>query len=149
MDEGNTLREKSGDSNSYQAGDEINALKWNLVTKNAATRNYFKGLISLRAAHPAFRMEKASDVKSNVKFLKSSNDVIAYSINGSAVGDSWSLIVVIHNASSKSSTVSLPKKDNWNVVVDGKQAGIKVVKSLPSASQVQVPALSTMVIYTK
>lgn len=142
-------RSKSGDSNSYQAGDEINALKWNLVTKNATTRNYFKGLISLRAAHPAFRMEKASDVKSNVKFLKSSNDVIAYSINGSAVGDSWSLIVVIHNASSKSSTVSLPKKANWNVVVDGKQAGIKVVKSLPSASQVQVPALSTMVIYTK
>jgi pullulanase len=142
-------RSKSGDSNSYQSGDEINALKWNLVTKNATTRNYFKGLISLRAAHPAFRIEKASDVKSNVKFLKSSNDVIAYSINGSAVGDSWNSIVVIHNAASKSSTVALPKKANWNVVVDGKQAGLKVLKSLPNASQVQVPALSTMVIFTK
>jgi len=94
-------------------------------------------------------MEKASDVKANVKFLKSSSEVIAYSINGSAVGDSWNSIVVIHNAASKSSTVALPKKANWNVVVDGKQAGIKILRSLPSASQIQVPALSTMVIYTK
>ena len=32
-------RSKDGDSNSYQSGDEINSLKWNLVSKNATTRN--------------------------------------------------------------------------------------------------------------
>ncbi|MFM8844238.1 MAG: type I pullulanase, partial [Actinomycetota bacterium] len=72
-------RSKGGDSNSYQSGDEINSLKWNLVTKNADTRNYFKGLLKIRADHPALRMESAESVKKNLRFLKSSNDVIAYS----------------------------------------------------------------------
>ena len=142
-------RSKGGDSNSYQSGDEINSLKWNLVSKNATTRNYFKGIIDIRAAHPAFRMDKSTDVTSNLKFLKSSSDVIAYSINGSALGDSWSSIVVIHNSSTKATTVALPKKANWNVVVEGKQAGTKTLKTLTGASQVQIPAISTMVIYTK
>ncbi|MFM8751688.1 MAG: type I pullulanase, partial [Actinomycetota bacterium] len=95
-------RSKGGDSNSYQSGDEINSLKWNLVTKNADTRNYFKGLLKIRADHPALRMESAESVKKNLRFLKSSNDVIAYSLNGANVGDSWKTIVVIHNAGVKS-----------------------------------------------
>jgi type I pullulanase len=141
-------RSKGGDSNSYQSGDEINSLKWGLVTKNATTRKYFKGLLSLRAQHPAFRIEKASDVKAHLRFLKTSNEVIAYSINGSALGDSWKTIIVVHNAATKTSSIKLPKLANWNVVVEGKQAGVKTLRTISAASQIQVPALSTMVIYT-
>ena len=142
-------RSKSGDSNSYQSGDEINSLKWNLVTKNAATRNYFKGLLSIRAAHPAFRSDNTSALKSNLKFLKTSDDVIAYSLNGTQLGDTWKSIVVIHNSSKKNTTITLPNKANWNIVVDGTRAGTKILKTLPSTSSVQVPALSTMVLYVK
>ncbi|MFM8192689.1 MAG: type I pullulanase [Actinomycetota bacterium] len=142
-------RSKSGDSNSYQSGDEINSLKWNLVTKNAATRNYFKGLLSIRAAHPAFRSDNTSALKSNLKFLKTSDEVIAYSLNGAQLGDTWKSIVVIHNSSTKNTTITLPNKANWNIVVDGTRAGTKILKTLPSTSSVQVPALSTMLLYVK
>jgi len=141
-------RSKGGDSNSYQSGDEINSLKWGLVTKNATTRKYFKGLLSLRSQHPAFRIEKASDVKAHLRFLKTTNEVIAYSINGSALGDSWKTIIVVHNAATKTSSIKLPKQADWNVVVEGKQAGVKTLRTISAASQIQVPALSTMVIYT-
>jgi len=142
-------RSKSGDSNSYQSGDEINSLKWNLVTKNSATRNYFKGLLSIRAAHPAFRSDNTSALKSNLKFLKTSDDVIAYSLNGTQLGDTWKSIVVIHNSSKKNTSITLPNKANWNIVVDDTRAGTKILKTLPSTSSVQVPALSTMVLYVK
>ncbi|MFM8843933.1 MAG: alpha-1,6-glucosidase domain-containing protein, partial [Actinomycetota bacterium] len=142
-------RSKGGDSNSYQSGDEINSLKWNLVTKNADTRSYFKGLLKLRAAHPALRMDSAESVKRNLRFLKSSNDVIAYSLNGANVGDSWKTIVVIHNAGVKSTSVALPSKADWKIVVEGKRAGVSVLKSLSNSAAAQVPALSTMVLYLK
>lgn len=142
-------RSKGGDSNSYQSGDEVNSLKWNLVTKNADTRNYVKGLITLRAAHPAFRSDDAASVKSNLRFLKSPSDVIAYSLNGAKLGDSWSSIVVIHNAGTKSASITLPSKSDWNVVVEGKKAGTRVLRTLTGSSSAQVPALSTMVLYVK
>jgi pullulanase/glycogen debranching enzyme len=140
-------RSKGGDSNSYQSGDEVNALKWNLVTKNADTRNYFKGLLKLRAAHPAFRSNDAIAVKSNLRFLKSPGDVIAYSLNGDKLGDSWKTIIVIHNAGTKSTSIALPSKADWNIVVDGKKAGTSIIKSLINSSTAQIPALSTMVLY--
>ena len=61
-------RSKSGDGNSYQSGDAVNSLKWNLVATNSATRNYYKGLIALRKAHPALRISDAAVVKSSLKF---------------------------------------------------------------------------------
>ena len=140
-------RSKGGDSNSYQSGDEINSLKWNLITKNSDTREFFKGLLKLRAAHPAFRSDDASLVKSNLRFLKSPSDVIAYSLNGAKFGDSWKSIVVIHNTGTKSASITLPTKADWRIVVDGKKAGTRVLKNLSGASTVQVAALSTMVLY--
>ena len=142
-------RSKGGDSNSYQSGDEVNALKWDLVTKNADTRNYFKGLLRLRAAHPAFRSNDATLIKSNLRYLKSPGDVIAYSLNGAKFGDSWKSIVVLHNAGTKSALISLPSRGDWNVVVAGKRAGNSVIKTLRNSSSFQVPALSTVVLYLK
>jgi pullulanase len=142
-------RSKGGDSNSYQSGDEVNALKWNLVVKNSDTRNYFKGLLKLRAAHAAFRSSDAAIVKSNLQFLKSTSDVIAYSLNGAKFGDTWSSIVVIHNAGTKSISITLPIRADWNVVVEGKKAGTQVLRKLTAASSVQVSALSTTVLYLK
>ena len=141
-------RSKDGDSNSYKSSDKINALKWNLISKNSVTRNYFKGMLEIRAQHPAFRLSSTTDVKNNLKFLKTSDEVIAYSLKGSAVKDSWQSIVVIHNAKSASSKVTLPAKGNWNVVVEGSKAGVKTLRTIKNADVVEVRALSTMVLYS-
>lgn len=142
-------RTKGGDSNSYKSSDEVNSLKWNLVEKNSTTRNYLKGLLSLRASHPAFRIEGADKVRANLSFIKSPDDVIAYSLNGKNVGDSWSSIVVIHNAGTRPYEVSLPTTSDWNIVVDGERAGTEILRTITKTSVAEVPALTTMVLFTK
>jgi pullulanase/glycogen debranching enzyme len=142
-------RSKGGDSNSYQSGDEINSLKWNLTTKNATTRNYVKGLLKLRAEHPAFRISTTADLKSHFKFLKAPSEVIAYSINGNALNDSWGTIVVLHNAKTANVKISLPAKADWKVVVEGSKAGTSIIRSLKNSDSLEIKALSTMVLYSK
>jgi pullulanase len=140
------LRSKDGDSNSYKSSDEINSIKWNLASKNASTLSYFKGLISIRAAHPIFRMSSSAEVKKNLKFIQATTDLIAYSLNGKNMKDSWKTVVVIHNSSAKSKTVTLPNKGKWNVAVQGSAASTKSLGSF-NAGSVIAPGQSTLVIY--
>lgn len=100
------LRDKKGVHNSFCSPDEINAIDWNLKAKNIETYNYYKELIAMRKAHPAFRMGDAELVRENVRFLDTPELVVAYAINGEAVGDSWKQILVVLNAAKKPYTVA-------------------------------------------
>ena len=141
-------RTKNGDDNSYNSGDGPNALKYKQRVTNATTLNYVKGLLAIRKAHPAFRLSTASQVKSNLSFLTTGSTVIAYKLNGGAVGDKWSTIVVIHNSSKLAQSVTLPGgKATWKVVVQGDKAGVSTLSTLKLITKVSVPAKSTMVIY--
>ena len=139
------LRSKDGDSNSYKSSDAVNSIKWDLVTKNASTLAYFKGLIAIRSAHPVFRMNSAADVKKNLEFLQVAPDLIAYSLNGKNLKDSWKTVVVIHNSSSKNKTVTLPNKGKWNIAVQGSVASTKSLGSF-NAGSVTAPGQSTLVL---
>ena len=139
------LRSKNGDDNSYKSDDATNSLKWSTKLKYSATVNYYKGLIALRAAHPAFRMTSTADMKANIKFFKGTDTLIAYSINGKAVGDKAKTIVVIHNADSANVTFTLPNANTWNIVAKGSQIGTKTLQVL-KAGKVVVPGQSTMVL---
>ncbi|MEY4078560.1 MAG: hypothetical protein RIS80_329 [Actinomycetota bacterium] len=141
-------RTKNGDDNSYNSGDGPNALKYKQRVANATTLNYVKGLLAIRKSHPAFRMSTTSQVKSNLSFLTTGSTVIAYKLNGAAVGDKWSTIVVIHNSSKLTQSVTLPgAKATWKVVVQGDKAGVSTLSTLKLVTKVSVPAKSTMVIY--
>jgi pullulanase len=140
------MRSKGGNDNSYQSGDAVNALKWQMRESNGVVTNYFKGLLAIRKAHPAFRMSTAREVASNLKFIAAPSSVVAYSINGKAVRDSWSSIVVAHNPNAKAVIVKLPAKGDWSIVVAGASAGTKTISTLKNVSSVSVPAQSTLVL---
>jgi pullulanase len=140
------LRTKGGDSNSYKSPDSVNQLDWKRKAANINTVNYYKGLIQLRKAHPAFRMTTGGQIRSNLKFISTGETVIAYTINNKANGDSWKTIVVAHNADRASKTVKLPSSGTWKIVVNGTAAGTKVIKSFKGSS-IKVPALTSMVLY--
>jgi len=142
------VRSKNGNENSYNADDATNSLKWSTKVKYAATTKYYQGLFALRAAHPAFRMSTTAQVKANLKFLKTTNDVIAYTLNGKAVKDAASTIVVIHNPNPGSATVTLPNKKKWEIVVKGGVAGTKTIESI-TAGKVSVAGQTTMVLTQK
>ena len=139
------LRSKNDDENSYKSSDAVNSLKWSTKATNITTYKYFKGLIALRKAHPAFRMTTEAQVIKNVKFYTLPNSIIMYSLGGKSVGDKAASIVVIHNPNTTAQEVKLPKAGKWSVVVAGDQAGTKVISSGTMAS-INVAGQSTTVL---
>ena len=85
------LRTKGGEHNSFKSPDSVNKLKWSRKKQYIDVFNYYKGLISLRKAHPAFRMTTTKDINENLRFLEvNENSLVAFHISGNANDDSWS-----------------------------------------------------------
>ncbi|MDE5626494.1 MAG: DUF3372 domain-containing protein, partial [Candidatus Amulumruptor sp.] len=113
------FRDKKGVHNSYKSPDSINAIDWELKTRNASQFDYYRELIALRKAHPAFRMTKADEIARNLKFEDTRNTplLIDYTLNGRAVGDEWHTIRVAFNGSDEPRSIKVPKGE-WIVVAD-------------------------------
>ena len=87
----------------------------------------------------------------NLEFLDGTFGQIGWKINGKAVGDKWSSIVVLANSNpTKSATFYVPK-GTYNLVVDGTKAGVttlkKVVVTGKTYGKVSVPALTMLVMW--
>ncbi|MDR0420556.1 MAG: type I pullulanase [Prevotellaceae bacterium] len=90
-------RDKKGIHNTFNSPDEINQINWSNKAKYRDIFNYYKGLIALRKAYSAFRMNTASDVRKNLKFIKTDNCFIAFLIDGRANDNAWEDMIVILN----------------------------------------------------
>lgn len=107
------LRTKKGEENSYNLPDEINRIDWTLKKNNNGVFAFYRGLIALRKAHPAFRMKTARAVRDNLKFyeelgLPVAAPDIAYMLKGAEAGDSWNRIVVLINPRKTARKFALP-----------------------------------------
>lgn len=110
------FRDKKGVHNSYKSPDSINAIDWSLKAANAGQFNFYKELIALRKAHPAFRMTTAEEIAKNIVFDKTEvPNLISYSIKNNANGDSWKEIKLVFNGSNEACEVKVPKGE-WIVV---------------------------------
>ncbi len=145
------LRTKNFNHNSYNSTDEVNSLKWGQRITYASNVSYLKGLLSIRKAHKAFRIPEADSIVENLEFLDGTFGQIGYKINGKAVGDSWSSIVVLANSNQKKTASFDVPKGTYKLVVDANTAGTKTLKTIvvkgKSTGKVVVPALSMMVLY--
>lgn len=109
------LRTKNGVENSFDKGDIVNGIDWDLKTKNMASYQFIKSLVQIRRAHPAFRMQTAEQIATNINFENNQpSGIIAYTISGAAVGDTWKKIWVAYNGSQTPQTLTLPK-GTWKV----------------------------------
>ncbi|MCM1070076.1 MAG: type I pullulanase [[Clostridium] fimetarium] len=156
------FRDKKGVHNSYKSPDSINAIDWRLKHANADQFAYYRELIALRKAHPAFRMTSAGDVARHLRFEKVKGDnLIAYQLVDHANGDTAERIYVAFNGSDEARSVKLPKGE-WRVIAyDGRIAhegladadGLGGVVSAPGEAvvvkggrMVSVPAASALVL---
>ncbi len=125
------FRDKKGVHNSYKSPDTINAIDWSLKSTNADQFNYYKELIALRKAHPAFRMKSTEEIAKNIVFDKVKEpNLISYSIKNNANGDAWKEIKLIFNGSDQAREVKVSKGD-WIVIArDGeiKATGLDTTK---------------------
>jgi pullulanase len=110
-------RTKGGEHNSYNKPDSVNQINWDWKYQNKDLVEYYKGLISLRKAHPAFRMNTNEMVQKNLVFLPVNDpQLIAYQLNGQACNDQWKEIIVIFNGSEVEKKVDLPG-GTWKVAL--------------------------------
>lgn len=110
------LRSKKGVENSFESPDSINAIDWDLKSKNKDVFEYVKGLIKLRKEHPAFRMTKQEEIAAGIIFRSNLPEgLLSFTIDGKLSGDSWKTIQVFFNGSGKQQPIIIPK--NWNAAV--------------------------------
>ena len=142
------LRDKKGVHNSYESPDSINHLDWANLERYPQVMDYYKNLIAMRKAHPAFHMGSADMVRRNLDFLPTENCLVAFHINGRNVpGESWGDIYVAFNAHKRARSIEVPE-GTYTVVcrnIKCDQAGLTTVKT--KGGKVTIPAQSALIIH--
>ncbi len=138
-------RTKKGNENNYNDNDPtVNPINWNLKGQNRMLFDFYKGLIALRKAHPAFRMTDSEMIDKNFQYFKSLPDgVIAYALSNNANGDSWKTIIVGFNNTDKAYTLSVV--GTWKIVVQKDKAGTEFLNIVQN--DLVVPAMGMLVAY--
>jgi pullulanase len=126
-DEFRRTKEISGDwsatRNSYNSATNFNMIRWQLKSSQPTLYSYYKNMVALRKAHPAFRMTTWEQIKNNVTVTQvPGKSVVIYTINGAAVGDSWKKIIAVFN-SDASYSYTLPS-GSWKVAVEKENAAV-------------------------
>ena len=138
------LRTKGGEENSYKSPDAVNRLDWSRKVKYADVFNYYKSIIELRKSHPAFRMTSNVQIQKHLQFLETGDTIIAYTINGKAIGDSWKNILVVFNGSRENQTVKIPAAE-WTLFLDSKGFKAEGIKKI-NQTEITIPASSALVL---
>lgn len=142
------MRTKQGVRNSYKSPDAVNRIDWSTLPARSSTFLYFRGLIEMRHLHPAFRMGNAELVCENMRFLTSSPYVIAFMIDGSAVGDAWRTVICIMNSNTHLRKVRIPE-GRYTVVCSGGEVNLNGKDSITvhDGDTVSVGAQEALIMY--
>lgn len=142
------LRSKGGDHNSYDQPDAVNMIRWREKADHQDIYEYYQGLISLRRAHPLFRLELAEQVRRAVKFLDDDwgfalpANCVAYLIEDVTGEDDWSRALVILNPNAKAVEMTIPE-GRWRVFGNHKEVStipLRLTSPLVTAGQLTVSA---------
>ncbi|MCC9136032.1 type I pullulanase [Pontibacter silvestris] len=137
------LRTKNGEHNSYNKSDEVNQIDWSWKTQHQDVFNYYKGLIALRKAHPAFRMPSADMLKQHLEFVVTKPGLIGYMLKDHANQDNWKNILVYYNANTSAATV--PVTGDWAIAVVGQDISLNRKEKV--SGKVEVPPVSMLVLF--
>ena len=110
------MRTKNGVENSYKSPVEVNRIDWEQCAKQQEDVAYMKQLIALRAAHPAFRLRSAEEIREHLIFEKAPAGAVAYTLRGHAGGDSAEHLYVLYSTVPEGTVCTLPALGEWKVL---------------------------------
>jgi pullulanase len=140
------LRTKGGSHNSYNQPDSVNQLDWGRKAKYANVYDFYRRLIAMRRAHPAFRLPTAELIQRHLEFIpKTHPGVIAYQLKDGAGGDAWQNIVVVFNGNTSADSLALPR-GTYKVVLRGDQLNEEGLDVLEVTSGVQIAGSSALIL---
>jgi pullulanase len=133
------------DENSYVSPDSINSIKWDEKYSNISIFNYYKGLIAFRKAHPALRMESATDVQERIRFLNNvPAKTVAFTIDAKMKDETADSIIVIYNPNTVAKEFTLPS-GRWTAYINEDFAGVTPLATVTNG-KVYVAPISAMVL---
>ncbi|WP_310393380.1 type I pullulanase [Hymenobacter sp.] len=141
------LRTKGGAHNSYNLPDSVNQLDWGRKARYSAVYEFYRRLIALRRAHPAFRLPTAELIQRHLEFLPGlPAGTIAYRLKDHAGGDAWQTITVLFNGNRTPTSIEVPA-GSYTVVLRGDQLNEKGLSRLDlTGAPVPVPASSALIL---
>ena len=140
------FRSKLGEKNTYNMPDKYNAIDWNLKSKYNNLVEYYKGLIALRKAHPAFSLGTAEAVRKHLSFIENDNDsAIGFVLDKLDGIDSAKRIVVLMNGSRKGVKFNIPA-GNYKWITDGSKWDMNGMGSFKSNGTIEVPAITGLIL---
>lgn len=125
-------------SNSYNAGDDVNLIDWSSLEdpKYVAVFEYYKGLIAFRKAHGVLRLTTAEEVNSHITELTGlESHVVGFDVTGGVDGEPAEEMYILYNASEEEQNIALPE-GNWNAYIDGEKAGNTALYSVEGTAKV-------------
>ena len=141
------LRTKKGSANSYDLPDSINQIDWGRKAQYPAVAAFYRQLLALRRAHPAFRLPTQELISKHLVFLPGlPPGTIGYQLTDHAGGDAWQTITVLFNGAGAPATLPVPP-GQYKVVLRGldiKQSGLETLSAGPGG--VAVPGYSALVL---
>lgn len=135
-------------SNSYNAGDSVNALDYTSLEdeKYAAVFDYYKGLIAFRKAHSVLRLSTAEDVSKYVSSINGfEGHTVGFMADNNPANDGEKLIM-LYNAKEEDMAYTLPE-GNWYVYINADKAGNTALETV--SGEITVPAYSAFVVSNK
>jgi pullulanase len=141
------LRSKHLVSNSYNDNDpRVNPINWSLKSQHKDVFGFYRGLIALRKAHPAFRMTDKATVDQALEFATNLPvDMVAFVIKDHANGDDWQNILVIYNGTGQGQDLKVA--GDWTIVANDKQAGVNELQT--AADKITVQPYSLVIAHTE
>ncbi|MFH0954021.1 MAG: alpha-amylase family glycosyl hydrolase [Verrucomicrobiota bacterium] len=149
------IRSKWGLGNTYNKGDEVNAIRWTdrERPKAAEALAYYKGLIQLRRSPQgaAFRVAKRPPASYYQWILPPDAQTLAYIVNAPRIHDGSGFVVLL-NASGTTFTFTVPlPAGRWRLIGDGERidpAGLPdtPVAEGPQQMTIQVPGLRAFIL---
>ena len=132
------------DENSYRSPDEVNAFRWENLSKPEyqTNINYYRGLIAFRKEHDSLRFKYRNEVFNHVEAIPHRNSqIIIY-----RVIESEKEILLIFNASLDTVPVELPT-GKWNLMIHDDIAGVNVLAT--ESDYIKVAPISVSVLEQK
>ena len=137
------LRTKKGSSNSYNLPDSVNQLDWGRKAQYRAVFAFYRQLLALRKAHPAFRQPSQELVAQHLEFLPGlPAGTVGYQLKNHAGGDAWQTITVLFNGLRQPATVPVPA-GSYKVVLRGLEINQNGLGEPLAASAAGVPLAPT------
>lgn len=139
-------RTKGHIENSFKSPDTVNRMDWDRKAQFLDVYTYYKGIITLRKEHSAFRMNDPEHIKNSLEFFSYvPQKVVAFMLKDYANGDIWKDILVVYNANKYNVTINIPY-GTWHLVTDKFTSGVETIKIITSDT-LEVSSISMSVLY--